>query len=717
MARLDWQNMAPMDTSRYLDAMARAQQTTQNGLAQVGKAFEGYYGDLKDRNTNEMLTLLNSAQSPEELANVQSQIAGLQQRYGNGYDMKAVRDAVDVRPDQLLQRQTNQMEFDQKQKAVAAIGSRNQAFMQMAKAQGASAEELTQMQAVSDMGVDISDISGKSMELAWKEKDFNNENFWKQKNFDEGVRQFGVNSNFKAVDQAASLAGQYADGEGQGGGTFINGNGDTVSSGGSNKFAKYMGMVSPIVLGMAGPESNYRHTNGKGELTTSRAGAKGMTQFMPKTRQMMIDKYGVDPWKDEDSAIKAADLYHKENLALFKGDEAKAIAAYNAGPGRVQQAVAAANKAGKPDSWLSRLPQETQNHVPKVMKSAQKYGFGGGGSTADSGTTGMLPMESYQKISGKYNENKLKFATDKQKADVPLDPSRFDRLGVGAERNLFTKDGRDVADAIRKNPLAQNLNEDSLQKVYKAAEDWATDTKWNQRVYDGGLETKINNLLTAESKLVTTNRKHNDSVNHPIKAAILELQQEFRAKGGSISEANAAKLLDQDYYAANYASKAPATKAVNQAKAKAVAPKNTTVKNGVVVSNAAQPKPSTPQAKPSKEDVINYMVKRGATSVVPNGIDVKKDKALIREASEEARKRMVQNESKAKDSKESKAKAKEDKAKAEIAKLRKAYADKQAAKIAAERRKLKEEEAARRKRKEEELEKLRANLRFSGMLR
>ena len=85
------------------------------------------------------------------------------------------------------------------------------------------------------------------------------------------------------------------------------------------------------------------------------------------------------------------------------------------------------------------------------------------------------------------------------------------------------------------------------------------------------------------------------------------------------------------------------------------------------------------QPKPTKEDVVDFMVKRGA-NLFPNGLDATKDKTLIREAAVEARKRIAQNELSAKEAK-----------KAESEKRRKYFLDREAAKIEAERKKLKEE--------------------------
>jgi membrane-bound lytic murein transglycosylase D len=118
-------------------------------------------------------------------------------------------------------------------------------------------------------------------------------------------------------------------------------------------------------------------------LAVSRVGARGMWQFMgSRARGYGLQRsWWVDERQDPEKATHAAARHLKDLYSQF-GDWYLAMAAYNSGPGTVQQAV---RRTGYADFWeLYRrnvLPKETRNYVPIIVavtimaKNPAQYGL------------------------------------------------------------------------------------------------------------------------------------------------------------------------------------------------------------------------------------------------------------------------------------------------------------------------------------------------------
>ncbi|MCL6250370.1 lytic transglycosylase domain-containing protein [Altererythrobacter sp. KTW20L] len=103
--------------------------------------------------------------------------------------------------------------------------------------------------------------------------------------------------------------------------------------------------LSPALIeALVWQESRWR------ENAVSHAGARGLAQLMPGTARDL----GVNP-DDPFANLEGGARYLREQLNRFDGDLERALAAYNAGPGRVISA-----------GGIPRI-RETQNYVAAIM--------------------------------------------------------------------------------------------------------------------------------------------------------------------------------------------------------------------------------------------------------------------------------------------------------------------------------------------------------------
>jgi soluble lytic murein transglycosylase-like protein len=98
--------------------------------------------------------------------------------------------------------------------------------------------------------------------------------------------------------------------------------------------------------------------SGYNALARSPKGARGLMQLMPDTAR----RYGVDNPLDPEQNIHGGAAYLRDLLTLFGNDVNLALAAYNAGEGRVME-------------YGNRIPpyRETTQYVPKVLDYYKRY--------------------------------------------------------------------------------------------------------------------------------------------------------------------------------------------------------------------------------------------------------------------------------------------------------------------------------------------------------
>lgn len=120
--------------------------------------------------------------------------------------------------------------------------------------------------------------------------------------------------------------------------------------------AQAQGVDPSIALAVAQTESGTKQWTAGGNLVTSSAGALGVFQLMPGTAAGL----GVDP-TDVNQNIQGGIAYLKQLYSKYN-DWSLALAAYNAGPGRIDSGA----------SW----PAETVNYVKKILGIGANYASG-----------------------------------------------------------------------------------------------------------------------------------------------------------------------------------------------------------------------------------------------------------------------------------------------------------------------------------------------------
>ena len=132
------------------------------------------------------------------------------------------------------------------------------------------------------------------------------------------------------------------------------------------------GLDPSLIAGIIYTESRFRDQ-------TSHAGAKGLMQILPSTAHDIARKSGGTAFIEGDLAnpqvnISYGSFYLRYLLKRYGGNVVLAIAAYNAGEGRVDQWVFAARHRGEDFDHARHIPfPETRHYVEQVLEMRGRY--------------------------------------------------------------------------------------------------------------------------------------------------------------------------------------------------------------------------------------------------------------------------------------------------------------------------------------------------------
>lgn len=137
--------------------------------------------------------------------------------------------------------------------------------------------------------------------------------------------------------------------------------------------ASAMHGIDPLlILAVMREESNFSPT------AVSPSGARGLMQLLPSTAKWIVESklnqsFNEDALDDPEVNISLGTWYLRHLLEQFDFDLAKAVAAYNGGPGNLQRWIAASPVTHPADLPAVLATSETREYLTKVLNSWLAY--------------------------------------------------------------------------------------------------------------------------------------------------------------------------------------------------------------------------------------------------------------------------------------------------------------------------------------------------------
>ncbi|HFQ7450157.1 TPA: lytic transglycosylase domain-containing protein [Acinetobacter baumannii] len=337
--------------------MAQAAQNYQNAFQGLQGTVKNAQTAIRDQNTERLMGYLNGAQSAAQLndPNFQQGLNALRESLGGEYHTDQFQKRMQTLPDQLNQRELAGLQLQQTrdQMGDAQLGNQIAQLMQAGKFNEAGA---LMGQAKTDMSRFVT-MADSLQNSAMSRQNMQHSMGLQDKEWNMKVQQY---NDQKKMQQ---LALQQLQGMGilpEGVAPNAAGGGGAPSGAPANiqqiisKVSKEQGVPENILYAVMRQESSYN------PRAVSPVGAQGLMQLMPATAAELGLK-GEDVW-DPYKNVTAGAKYLKQMYTKF-GSLAKGLAAYNAGPGRLQKAL---EKGG--DNWSIHLPKETRDYVASIGK-------------------------------------------------------------------------------------------------------------------------------------------------------------------------------------------------------------------------------------------------------------------------------------------------------------------------------------------------------------
>ncbi|MDW2811471.1 lytic transglycosylase domain-containing protein, partial [Acinetobacter baumannii] len=338
--------------------MAQAAQNYQNAFQGLQGTIKNAQTAIRDQNTERLMNYLNGAQSVAQLndPNFQQGLNSLRESLGGEYHTDQFQKRMQTLPDQLNQRELAGLQLQQTRDQLSDIPLGNQIAQLIQAGKYNEAGDLMG-KAKTDMSRFVS-LADSLQNSALSRQNMQHSMNLQDKEWNMKVQQY---NDQKKMQQ---LALQQLQGMGVLPDAGISGSSAGVGGAPAGAPANIQQLISRVSKEQGVPENILyavmRQESGYNPRAVSPVGAQGLMQLMPSTAASLGLK-GNDVW-DPYKNLTAGAKYLKQMYTKF-GSLAKGLAAYNAGPGRLQEALA---KGG--DNWSLYLPSETRNYVASISK-------------------------------------------------------------------------------------------------------------------------------------------------------------------------------------------------------------------------------------------------------------------------------------------------------------------------------------------------------------